>query len=284
MNPLRRPPPTVGGAISRDRPELRSDPLEPAVPLGEGVEGREALRAATERPGAASRGTEVPRRLVRILIVEDHVLVREGTAQLLETAPDLRVVGVCGTAEEGAGLVERLAPDVVLVDVNLPGASGLALARDLSRRHLPTSVLVVSAYDDHAYVAEALEIGVGGYLLKTASGNELIEAVRLVASGVFVLDGGVSSRLVRRRQGGQAGRAEPGALTPRESEVLALVTEGRSNKQIAAELSLGLRTVESHVSNLLAKLGASSRTEAVAYALRARPGIRASDRGQAPGH
>jgi DNA-binding NarL/FixJ family response regulator len=211
---------------------------------------------------------------VRIVIVEDHALVREGTVQLLEATPDLHVVGECGTAEEGADLVERLAPDVALVDVNLPGASGLELASELARRQPSTRVLVVSAYDDHAYVAEALEIGVGGYLLKTASGRELVDAVRLVAAGVFVLDGAVSSRLGRMRHGTAPGRFDPRALTPREAEVLALVTQGRSNKQIAAELSLGLRTVESHVSSLLAKLGATSRTEAVAYALRGAAGPR----------
>ncbi len=216
---------------------------------------------------------------VRIVIVEDHALVREGTAELLEATPDLHVVGDCGTAEEGAELVERLAPDVVLVDVNLPGASGLALARDLARRSPTTQTLVVSAYDDHAYVVEALEIGVGGYLLKTASGRELIEAVRLVAAGVFVLDGAVSSRLSRRRREG-SGRRGSDALTPRESEVLALITQGRSNKQIAAELSLGVRTVESHVSTLLAKLGAASRTEAVAHALRGENYPRSHEDGQ----
>jgi DNA-binding NarL/FixJ family response regulator len=212
--------------------------------------------------------------MVRIVIVEDHALVREGTAQLLESTPDLQVVGQCGTAEEGAELVARLAPDVALVDVNLPGASGLELASELARRQPSTRVLVVSAYDDHAYVAEALEIGVGGYLLKTASGRELVEAVRLVAAGVFVLDGAVSSRLGRMRRGGGSTRFDPRALTPREAEVLSLITQGRSNKQIAAELSLGLRTVESHVSSLLSKLGATSRTEAVAYALRGAADVR----------
>jgi DNA-binding NarL/FixJ family response regulator len=226
----------------------------------------DGVRGSTEPAGI--RAGPTGRRATRIVIVEDHALVREGTAQLLEATPDLRVVGQCGTAEEGAELVERLVPDVALVDVNLPGASGLELAGELARRQPSTRVLVVSAYDDQAYVAEALEIGVGGYLLKTASGRELVEAVRLVAAGVFVLDGAVSSRLGRIRRGTAPGRFDPRALTPREAEVLSLVTQGRSNKQIAAELSLGLRTVESHVSSLLAKLGATSRTEAVAHALR----------------
>lgn len=220
---------------------------------GRTAEGRTALRGA--------------RSPVRTVIVEDHVLVREGTVQLLGTQPDLEVVGEAGTAEEGAELIDRLSPDVALVDVNLPGKSGLELARELVHRGAETRVLIVSAYDDHAYVTEALDIGVGGYLLKTASGQELVDAVRLIASGVFVLDGAVSSRLGRRWQRPASARSGP-ALTQREAEVLALLARGRANKEIAAELSLGVRTVETHVSSLLSKLGAASRTEAVAYALR----------------
>lgn len=216
------------------------------------------MAGATERPP------------VGIVIVEDHALVREGTAQLLEAVPDLHVVGTAESAEEGVELIDRLSPDVALVDVNLPRMSGLELARELARRHAATRVLIVSAFDDHAYVTEALEIGVGGYLLKTASGQELVDAVRLVSAGVFVLDGAVSSRLSRRWQGAVSGRHEVGSLTSREVEVLTLLSRGCSNKQIAAELSLGLRTVETHVSSLLTKLGAASRTGAVANALRRR--------------
>ena len=263
---LRPPPHTGATSFPRSHAGLVEARREPGTPLRDAAGRIDGVREPTEpahvRVGASGRGA------VRIVIVEDHALVREGTAQLLEATADLQVVGQCGTAEEGAELVERLAPDVALVDVNLPGASGLELASDIARRRPSTRVLVVSAYDDHAYVAEALEIGVGGYLLKTASGRELVEAVRLVAAGVFVLDGAVSSRLGRMRRGTAPGHFDPRALTPREAEVLALVTQGRSNKQIAAELSLGLRTVESHVSSLLAKLGATSRTEAVAHALR----------------
>ncbi len=265
MSPL-PPPRTEAAPFPRSHREAAEARREPGTPLRDAAVRIDGVREPTEparvRVGATGCSP------VRIVIVEDHALVREGTAQLLEATADLQVVGQCGTAEEGAELVERLAPDVALVDVNLPGASGLELASDIARRRPSTRVLVVSAYDDHAYVAEALEIGVGGYLLKTASGRELVEAVRLVAAGVFVLDGAVSSRLGRMRRGTAPGHFDPRALTRREAEVLSLVTQGRSNKQIAAELSLGLRTVESHVSSLLAKLGATSRTEAVAHALR----------------
>jgi DNA-binding NarL/FixJ family response regulator len=201
---------------------------------------------------------------VRVVIVDDHALVREGTIQLLQQAPDLEVVGQAGSGEEAMAVLESLRPDVALVDVNLPGMSGLELAR-LAAASLPTMrILVLSAYDDYAYVTEALEIGVSGYLLKTVSARELVDAVRAVADGVFVLDKAVSDRLTRRRRNDSV---NVGALTRRETDVLELLARGRSNKQMANELGLSLRTVEGHVSNVLAKLGVQSRTEAVAHAL-----------------
>ncbi|MCL4421557.1 MAG: response regulator transcription factor [Actinobacteria bacterium] len=218
--------------------------------------------AGTAASGAVSPpGSAAP---VRVVLVDDHALVREGTLQLLDQEPYIEVVGQTGSAEEGLVLIERLLPDVALVDINLPGRSGLDLARVTAARCPQVRVLVVSAYDDYAYVTEALEIGVNGYLLKTATAKELLDAVRAVADGVFVLDRAVSGYLSRRWRGGPPA---PGALTPREADVLALLAKGLSNKHIATELSLGLRTVEGHVSSILAKLGVSSRTEAVLYAI-----------------
>ncbi|MDE3065593.1 MAG: response regulator transcription factor [Acidobacteriota bacterium] len=201
---------------------------------------------------------------VRIVIVEDHALVREGTVQLLRQVPDLDVVGEAGSGEDALRVLEELRPDVVLVDVNLPGMSGLELARRVAASLPDVRVLIVSAYDDYGYVAEAMDVGVGGYILKSASARELVDAVRAVADGVFVLDRAVSGRLSRRAR---SGATSVGALTPRETEVLTSLARGRTNKQIAVELDLGLRTVEGHVSNVLAKLGVQSRTEAVAFAL-----------------
>lgn len=203
---------------------------------------------------------------VRVVIVDDHALFRDGTVYVLAVEPGIEVVGQAGTGEEGLVLLEQVRPDVAIVDVNLPGLSGLQLAREAATRAPEVRVLVVSAYDDYAYVTEALDLGVGGYLLKTASGRELVDAVRAVADGVFVLDRAVSARLARRGRG--AGEVLGGGeLTPREVDVLQLLARGLPNKQIAQDLGLGLRTVESHVSNLLAKLGVVSRTEAVLYAL-----------------
>lgn len=189
--------------------------------------------------------------------------MREGTVGLLDQEADLHVVGDVGTAEDALELMDRLAPDVALVDVNLPGMSGLALARIIASRHPHVRILVLSAFDEYAYVTEALEIGVGGYLLKTASSKELVDAVRAVADGILVLDRAVSDLVARH--GSPAPGPEP--LTPRELDVLGLLARGRSNKQMAAHLSLSLRTIEGYVSNVLAKLGVESRTEAALYAL-----------------
>ncbi|MDA8068113.1 MAG: response regulator transcription factor [Actinomycetota bacterium] len=203
---------------------------------------------------------------IRVLLIDDHTLVREGTAELLGREPELDVLGQAGTAAEGLGLLGRLRPDVALIDVNLPDRNGLALAKEAAARYPEVRILILSAYDDYAYLAEALELRVGGYLLKTASARELVDAVRAVADGVFVLTPALSTRLARRLR---HDRPTPpgGALSARESEVLASLALGRSNKEIAASLHLGLRTVETHVSSLLAKLGVSSRAEAVYYSL-----------------
>lgn len=216
---------------------------------------------------------------IRIVVVEDHALVREGTTELLEREPGCTVAGQAGSAEEALQLIRDLRPDVALVDVELPGMNGIALARLVAEQAPDTRVIILSAYDDYAYVIGALEAGVSGYLLKTSTARELGNAVRTAASGALVLDEAISRRLSRRWRSGPG--SPPLALTPRETEVLNLIARGLPNKQIASQLGLGLRTVESHVSSLLSKLSVSSRTEAALYAVsqqaagtgpRARPG------------
>lgn len=202
-------------------------------------------------------------RVFKLVIVDDHSLVREGTSELLNREPDFQVVGQAGTGEEGLELLERVRPDIALVDVSLPGMSGLELTRELVERQIEVKVLILSAYDDYAYVAEALDVGVAGYMLKSATGRELVDAIRAVLNGVFVLDTKVSARLSRHWRHEAKDESNAATLTPRESDVLKLLAKGMSNKQVAAQLLLGLRTVEGHVSNILAKLGVSSRTEAV---------------------
>jgi DNA-binding NarL/FixJ family response regulator len=217
----------------------------------------------TDDQAAAAAGSAVGSRPVRIVVVEDHGLVREGTAELLGRDSGLSVVGQAGSAEEALELLSDLRPDIALVDVELPGMNGIALARAVSDRSPQTRVLILSAYDDYAYLIGALEAGVAGYLLKTSSARELADAVRTAAGGALVLDETLSRRLTRRWRSG------PGTavLTARETDVLRLIARGLPNKQIASQLGLGLRTVESHVSSLLSKLGVSSRTEAALYAV-----------------
>jgi len=202
---------------------------------------------------------------IRIVVVEDHALVREGTTELLEREPGCTVAGQAGSAEEALELIRDLHPDVALVDVELPGMNGIALARAVAEQAPDTRVIVLSAYDDYAYVIGALEAGVSGYLLKTSTARELANAVRTAADGALVLDEAISRRLSRRWRS-RAGSVPP-AFTQREAEVLNLIARGLSNKQIAGQLGLGLRTVETHVSNVLGKLGVTSRTEAALYAV-----------------
>lgn len=201
---------------------------------------------------------------VRVVIVDDHSLVREGTGELLQKDLGIEVVGLAGSAEAALAIFANTSCDVALVDVNLPGESGLELARQMTVKHPEIRVVILSAYDEYAYIAEALDIGVAGYLLKTASARELIDAVRAVFDGVFVLDRDVSKLLTRRHE---SSPTPTGTLTPRENDVLEQLAMGRSNKQIASALQLGTRTVEGYVSNLLAKLGVTSRTEAVTHAI-----------------
>ncbi len=209
-------------------------------------------------------GELVTSRTIRVLIVDDHELVREGTRQLLERDGAIEVAATVGSAEDALEVIGDVSPDVAIVDVNLPAMNGLELAAQLGVSHSEVRVLILSAYDEHAYIAEALEIGVAGYLLKTSSAKELIDAVRAVAEGVFVLDREISKQLVRRHE---AVPHTVGLLTPRETAVLELLAQGRTNKQIATELELGIRTVEGYVSNVLAKLGVSTRTEAATHAI-----------------
>jgi DNA-binding NarL/FixJ family response regulator len=254
--------------VSNDRPggTARSGPeFDPGPgPASRAAEAPGDARPADHEPA----GPDLPgavERSVRIVVVEDHALVREGTAELLQRDPGLSVVAQAGSAEEAQQILADLRPDVAIVDVELPGMNGIALARSMADQGQQTRVLILSAYDDYAYVIGALEAGVAGYLLKTSSARELCDAVRTAAGGALVLDSEISRRLTRRWRSGP-GKASP-ALTARETEVLRLLARGLPNKQIASQLGLGLRTVESHVSNVLSKLGLTSRTEAALYAV-----------------
>ena len=205
------------------------------------------------------------KRSLRVVIVDDHEVLRAGTRQVLETSGEIEVVGEADSWETAVQAIGELRPDVALVDIQLAGRNGIDLARELASTELGTRVVILSAYDDDAFIRRAFEAGVAGYLLKTMPRDELINAVRAVGMGTTVLDPAVSSRLA-----GANTLTEPVGtphLTLREQEVVALVADGLSNKAIASRLGVSTRTVEGHVNHVFTKLDLESRTELVRYVL-----------------
>jgi DNA-binding NarL/FixJ family response regulator len=201
------------------------------------------------------------------MIADDHAVVRFGLRALLPSEPDMDIVG---EAADGVGAVvkaQALRPDVLLLDLVMPGPSGVQVIEQLATTAPDVRVLVLTIYADDEHVFPALRAGAYGYLLKESGSNELIQGIRDVADGRSPLDPAVAGRVLRRMAQTPPVPASD-ALTKREQDVLALVAEGLSNKAIAARLSLSERTVRSHVSTILTKLGLSSRTEAALHALR----------------
>ncbi|MHA6511948.1 response regulator transcription factor [Tessaracoccus sp. Z1128] len=198
---------------------------------------------------------------IRVLLVDDHALHREGTRHILEEHDDLEVVGDAETGEAALALIAQLKPDVVVLDIRLPGISGIETARRVRDQHPGVRVLMVSAYDDDEYVRGSFEAGAVGYLSKSAPGRELVEAVRAVAAGATVLRSALLRPLLTRDQ------VQPGRLTARELAVLQLLAEGLHNKQVAMRLGISARTVERHCDSIYVKLGVGSRTEAVVRAI-----------------
>ncbi len=203
--------------------------------------------------------------MTTVLIVEDHPMYGEGLRATLDGDPELQVVGLATTAAEGAESLRTLRPDVVVVDLGLPDASGLTLVTEAPDG---TGVLVLTSYDDDQHVYAALRAGARGYLVKTAAADELVRAVRTVAAGDGSFSGSVVERITRHvATGGRASTGGPfPALTARERDVLRLMAQGHSNPYIADHFVLSLKTVRNHVSTVLSKIGAHSRAEAVALA------------------
>ena len=206
-----------------------------------------------------------PARRLTIVIAEDHTLVRDGTRKILEQVEGMEVVGDADRGDTAVEVARRLSPDVVILDVRLPGMNGIDATRKIVAERPATRVLIVSAYDDRQYVLEALRAGASGYLLKTAPSAELVDAVRAVGSGATVLQAEVSRSLAS--SDGDRLSLEP---SPRELEILRLVAAGKPNKEIARDLGISARTVEGHLNSLFSKLGASSRTEALVVAVNRR--------------
>jgi DNA-binding NarL/FixJ family response regulator len=204
--------------------------------------------------------------MTRVLIVDDHPVFRDGLAGLLATLPEVEVVGTAATAEEALAALTETVPDVVLMDINLPGVSGVEATRRAIQIAPATAVLVISMVDDDDSVFAALAAGARGYVLKGASAAEITAALRTVAAGGAVFGAGIASRMLARMPAQLSGAkqlSQPDDLTAREREVLDLLAEGASNRQIARSLGLSLKTVQNHVSRILDKLQAADRTQAV---------------------
>ncbi|MCA1218006.1 response regulator [Streptomyces sp. 8L] len=201
---------------------------------------------------------------VTLLLVDDHPVVRDGLRGMFESSPGFRVLGEASNGVEGVELALRLDPDVVLMDLRMPGGGGVAAITELGRRGARAKVLVLTTYDTDSDTLPAIEAGATGYLLKDAPREELFTAVRAAALGRTVLSPAVASRLVSRVRAPRAPAAEP--LSAREREVLELVAKGTSNREIAKELFISEATVKTHLAHLYAKLGVKDRAAAVAVA------------------
>jgi NarL family two-component system response regulator LiaR len=208
---------------------------------------------------------------IRILIADDHALVREGTRQRLEREEDFEVVGEAADGEEAVRLTKQLKPNVAIIDIAMPNLNGIEATKRIKESQPSTAVLVLSAYDNDQYIYAVLEAGASGYLLKNVRGHQLVDAIRDVRAGEVVLDPHVARKVVQwfsSLSRGERVEGLPEHFSERELEVLKLAAKGMSNKEIAAELSLSVRTVQSHLGNIFDKLGVSSRTEAVLRALK----------------
>jgi DNA-binding NarL/FixJ family response regulator len=220
---------------------------------------------------AISKARGGPVSKIRILLADDHALVRQGTRELLERESDLEVVAEAANGEEAVHLACEHSPDIVLMDIAMPVLNGIDATRQIKAAKPGISVLILTAYDDDQYIFALLEAGAAGYLLKNVSADELIAAIRAVAAGDAVLHPAIARRVVKRialLQDQQAEISAPDQLSAREMEVLRLAAKGLKNQDIADELFLSVRTVQTHLSNIFGKMGASSRTEAVLEALK----------------
>ncbi len=203
---------------------------------------------------------------IRVLLADDHAVVRAGIRQFLEQDPQIEVVAEAGDGLQAQNLVAELVPDVAVLDIQMPGASGIEVARWVRRHHRQVGILILTAYDDDPYVMAVLQAGANGYVLKTASPADILRAVHDVYEGRSALDPSVAGKVLRRiaREDAQS-RVQP--LTPREMEVLRLVARGYTNKAIALQLHISDRTVQGHLAHIFDKLEAASRTEAVMRAV-----------------
>ncbi|GAA0553948.1 MULTISPECIES: response regulator [Streptomyces] len=218
--------------------------------------------ADSERPG--------PGNPTRVFLLDDHEVVRRGVRDLLDDEPDISVVGEAGTVEQALVRVPALRPQVAVLDVRLPDGDGVSVCRELRSRMPELACLMLTSFDDEEALLDSIMAGASGYVLKQIQGSDLVSAVRTLADGQSLLDPSATTRLMARLRGGQ--QQEPDALpglTQREREILALIGEGLTNRQIGQRLYLAEKTVKNHISRLLAKLGVERRIQAAVIATKA---------------
>ncbi|MEU1675581.1 response regulator transcription factor [Streptomyces roseifaciens] len=207
-------------------------------------------------------------RAIRVVLVDDHQVVRRGLRTFLEVQDDIEVVGEAADGAEGVERTEELRPDVVLMDVKMPGTDGIEALRRLRELENPARVLIVTSFTEQRTVIPALRAGAAGYVYKDVDPDALAGAIRSVHAGHVLLQPEVAGALLSQEEAGGGGQGRGNALTEREREVLALIADGRSNREIARALVLSEKTVKTHVSNILMKLDLADRTQAALWAVR----------------
>jgi two-component system response regulator DevR len=228
------------------------------------TQDKERPMADSERPGAVSP--------IRVFLLDDHEVVRRGVHDLLNDEPDITVVGEAATAEQALVRVPALRPQVAVLDVRLPDGDGVTVCRELRSRMPELACLMLTSFDDEEALLDSIMAGAAGYVLKQIQGSDLVSAVRTVAAGQSLLDPSATTRLMARLRQGQQPEEEPDELrdlTDREREILALIGEGLTNRQIGRRLFLAEKTVKNHISRLLAKLGVERRIQAAVIATQA---------------
>ncbi|UQA97001.1 response regulator [Streptomyces halobius] len=216
-----------------------------------------------------------PENPIRVFLLDDHEVVRRGVQDLLDAEPDIEVVGDAGTADHALARGPALRPHVAVLDVRLPDGDGISVCRELRSRMPGLACLMLTSFDDDDALLDAIMSGAAGYVLKEIKGSDLVAAVRTVASGRSMLDPATTARLMNSLRG-EDSEAEPEAdalsgLSPREREILGLIGEGLTNRQIGARLYLSEKTVKNHISRLLAKLGVERRIQAAVLATQTAP-------------
>lgn len=206
-------------------------------------------------------------KVITVFLADDHTLVREGIAALIAKHPDLRVVGQCGDGMKVGGEVAQAKPDVLLLDLTMPGLNGLDICRNLSKRQKNVAILMLTMHAEEEFIVRALENGASGYMMKEAAADQLAEAVHTVAAGKIYLGPGVSRSVLSKLVSGK-GSDPYNHLTARERQVLQLIAEGKTNRTISEILSLSVKTVDTHRARLMRKLDIHDQTSLVKYAIR----------------